>query len=70
MFLALGHFDRLLRKTIDVLDGRAIAMQAALADHMPTFDTRLWRRGSSVWVRGPDGLDSRTLAVAAQRLAC
>ena len=66
LFLALGHFDRLLRKTIDVLEERAAVMQDALMRHMPAFDISCGVGGSCVWVRGPDGLDSRALAIAAR----
>ncbi len=66
LFLALGHFDRLLRRLIDVLEERADAMQAALVRSMPAFDISCGVGGSSVWVKGPEGLDSRALAIAAR----
>lgn len=66
LFLALGHFDRLQRKTIDVLEERNTAICAALKRHLPAFDVTYGTGGSSVWVRGPDGLDSRALALAAR----
>ncbi|MGI9506262.1 MAG: PLP-dependent aminotransferase family protein, partial [Geminicoccaceae bacterium] len=67
LFLALGHFDRLLRKSIDVLAERADAIRSALEQHLPVFDVTCGSGGSSVWVKGPDGLDSRSLAVAAKQ---
>jgi GntR family transcriptional regulator/MocR family aminotransferase len=66
LFLALGHFDRLLRKTIDVLDERGSAMRMALERYLPDFDVSYGIGGSSLWVKGPAGLDSRALAIAAR----
>ncbi|MGI9492235.1 MAG: PLP-dependent aminotransferase family protein, partial [Geminicoccaceae bacterium] len=66
LFLSLGHFDRLLRKIVDVLEQRAAAMRSALARHMPDFDISYGIGGSSVWVKGPDDLDSRALVIAAR----
>lgn len=67
LFLALGHFDRLLRKSIDVLAERAAAMRSALEQCLSAFDVTCGVGGSSVWVRGPDGLDSRALALTARQ---
>ncbi|MGI9420284.1 MAG: PLP-dependent aminotransferase family protein [Geminicoccaceae bacterium] len=66
LFLALGHFDRLMRKSIDVQAERAAAMRAALERHLPTFDVTYGSGGSSVWVKGSEGLDSRALAITAR----
>ena len=66
LFLALGHFDRLVRKTVDVLDQRAAAMRMALEQYLPEFDVSYGIGGSSVWVKGPKGLDSGALAIAAR----
>ncbi len=66
LFLALGHFDRLLRKNIEVLAERAEVMRGALARLLPDFDVSYGNGGSSVWVRGPDQLDSRALAAHAR----
>ena len=66
LFLALGHFDRLLRKSVGALGERAAIMRTALKRHLPTFDASFGVGGSSVWVKGPGGLDSRTLAEAAR----
>ncbi len=65
LFLALGHFDRLLRKVIDSLETRARSLQAAMALHMPGFEFSHAAGGSSVWVKGPATLDSGSLAVDA-----
>jgi GntR family transcriptional regulator/MocR family aminotransferase len=62
LFLALGHFDRLLRKSIEVLAERAEVVIEGLQRHLPEFAFSCAAGGSSVWVRGPDWLDSRALA--------
>ncbi len=66
LFLALGHFDRLVRKTVDVLDERARTIRSALERHLPDFHVSYGTGGSSVWVKGPNGLDSRALAITAR----
>lgn len=68
LFLALGHFDRLQRKSIDVLEERGRIMRAALERHLPAFDVSYGTGGSCVWVKGPDKLDSRSLAIASREV--
>ncbi|MGI9417338.1 MAG: PLP-dependent aminotransferase family protein [Geminicoccaceae bacterium] len=68
LFLALGHFDRLLRKNIDVLAERSANIRTALERFLPGFDVTCGTGGSSVWVKGPNGLDSRDLALAARQV--
>lgn len=66
LFLALGHHDKLLRRFALVLRERAAAMREALARHLPECAGSCGDGGSSFWVRGPEGLDSRALAARAQ----
>lgn len=66
LFLALGHFDRLLRKNIEVLSERAEAIKDGLERHFPGFAFSCAAGGSSVWVRGVDGLNSGALAERAR----
>lgn len=66
LFLALGHHDKLLRRLAAVLRERAAAMRDALTRHLPECSWRYSDGGSSYWVRGPEGLDSRALAERAQ----
>lgn len=66
LFLALGHFDRLLRRVIDSLETRAQSLRTAMARHMPAFAFSHSAGGSSVWVEGPETLDSRALALDAR----
>jgi GntR family transcriptional regulator/MocR family aminotransferase len=66
LFLAYGHFDRLLRKSIEVLGERAEVVKEGLQRHFPGFAFTCAAGGSSVWVCGPDWLDSRALAERAR----
>ncbi len=62
LFLSLGHFDRLLQRNIGILAERAAVLEQSLATYLPEFGVSHSRGGSSVWVKGPEQLDSRRLA--------
>ncbi len=62
LFLSLGHFDRLLQRSVSVLEERASILRQSLATHLPEFGVSYSRGGSSVWLQGPEHLDSRRLA--------
>lgn len=62
LFLALGHFDRLLRKITATFTERMSILHDALACHLPGFVRHRSTTGSSLWVAGPEGLGGRTLA--------
>jgi GntR family transcriptional regulator / MocR family aminotransferase len=49
-----------------VLTERAEVLQAALTTHMGEFEYTFGAGGSSVWMRGPEGFDSRQLAIEAR----
>ncbi len=65
LFLARGYQDTLTRQLVKTYRQRcstmmqALDQQLAVAAHMPGFG------GSSLWVRGPDGLDADQLKTAA-----
>lgn len=61
MFIALGHFDQLLHRSSEVLEERAAILKQALSTHLPEFAAPPKVGGSSVWLRGPDDLDSSAL---------
>lgn len=65
LFLANGHFDMLVRRIHRVYRARWQAMGEALAQHLPGWARRPGFGGSSYWLTGPEGLDSRLLASAA-----
>lgn len=68
LFLALGHHDKLLRRFAQAIREREVVMHEALARHFPECTCFCGPGGSSFWVRGPDWLDSRALAVRAAAL--
>ncbi len=65
LFLSLGHHDALVRRLHRVYRTRWQAMDEALARHLPDSARAPGFGGTSVWVRGPDGLDAASLAQAA-----
>ncbi len=67
LFLSLGHYDVFSRGVSDALDARSAAVSAGLARHLPTFSWSGGQGRSSVWLRGPEWLDARALAQAAER---
>ncbi len=66
LFLSLGHYDAFSRSVSDTLEARAAAVSAGLARHLPSFSWDGDRGRSSVWLKGPDGLDARALAAGAR----
>ncbi len=65
LFLSLGHHDALVRRLHRVYRTRWQAMGDALARHLPESAHAPGFGGTSVWVRGPKGLDAAALAGAA-----
>jgi len=62
LFLSLGHHDALVRRLHRVYRARWQAMDEALGRHLPESARIASFGGTSVWVRGPDGLDAGALA--------
>jgi len=62
LFLSLGHHDALVRRLHRVYRTRWQAMDDALTRHLPESARAPNFGGTSVWVRGPEGLDSISLA--------
>ncbi len=65
LFLSLGHHDGLTRKQDRLLRTRREVVGAALGRHLPGARAFSSPGGASFWVKGPDGLDSDRLALAA-----
>ena len=61
LFLSLGHHDALVRRLHRVYRTRWQAIGDALTRHLPESARAPNFGGTSVWVRGPDGLDSEAL---------
>lgn len=66
LFLGLGHFDRLARRSSATFAERIAALQDALARHLPDFSFAPANGGSSLWLRVPQGLDGEALAARAR----
>ena len=68
LFISLGHLDAMVRKQTLVYRERSAVLQETLSRHLPQFHVYPSHGGSSLWVRGPDGLDCRQLASQAESL--
>lgn len=66
LFVSLGHYDALLRRLGDAYRGRAQALTAALAKHLPEARFVPVSGGASCWVVGPPWLDASLLAREAE----
>jgi GntR family transcriptional regulator/MocR family aminotransferase len=67
-FLALGHYDTMMRRIGREFRTRQIALRDALNHYLPrSIAIQPVRGGTTMWVRGPEGLDVAELAVAARR---
>lgn len=65
LFVAQGHYDKLIVRTRQTLAERAQRLVDALAEHWPEVEFRSPSGGSVVWARLPEGVDGRRLAAAA-----
>jgi GntR family transcriptional regulator/MocR family aminotransferase len=61
-FLALGHYDALIRRIRSAFAERHAVMAEAIAREGLEIAGRSAFGGSSFWIRGPDGLDADRLA--------
>jgi len=60
-FLSLGHYDSLIRRMGTVFASRRQVMEQALADEGLDIEGRGVFGGSSIWMRAPDGVDTKEL---------
>ena len=61
-FLQRGYHDSLIRKLSLTLYQRSIAMRSQLNKYFPGKTSLSHHGGSALWLKGPEGLDSRLLA--------
>lgn len=61
-FLAQGHYDLLIQNMRRKFAGRRIALEDALAKTDLNVAGAATFGGSSLWIKGPDGIDSTSLA--------
>ncbi|MEO1038643.1 MAG: PLP-dependent aminotransferase family protein [Pseudomonadota bacterium] len=66
-FLALGHYDSMVRRLSAICEERLMALRDALNHYRPlSIDVAPVRGGTCYWVRGPDGLQVDALVEAAR----
>jgi len=68
LFLTLGHHEAHARRINQVMQERLACAAQALRRHLPAFGFSLPTGGASIWVEGPDWLDSGELAEVARTL--
>lgn len=61
-FLALGHYDAHIVRLRQAMKQRRATLEQALAASSLKVEGEAAAGGSSIWLRGPDGLDSADLA--------
>jgi len=66
LFLSLGHHDTLIRRLNRAYRARWEAMGSALNRYLPQSSRNPTFGGTSYWVKGPERLDSETLAETAR----
>jgi GntR family transcriptional regulator/MocR family aminotransferase len=66
LFVSLGHYDALMRRTSQSYRQRAHVLLDSLARHVPELSANPVSGGASCWVQGPPGLDSERLAERAR----
>jgi GntR family transcriptional regulator/MocR family aminotransferase len=66
LFLAMGYHDTLLRRLDQTYVERTRVAVDALERHLPEVARMRCAGGSSLWLRFPEGVDTRALAAAAE----
>ncbi len=67
-FLSLGHYDAMLRRLIKVFEERLLALRDALNHYRPmSIAVAPVAGGTSLWVKGPEGLNASQLMKEAER---
>ncbi len=62
LFIAQGHHDAFIRKLNVTYRERRELLTRAFASYLPQFHITPSQGGSGAWVKGPDGLNTQTLA--------
>lgn len=66
LFLSLGHHESHARRVNQIMQERLTRVADALQRHLPDFRFMLPQGGASIWVEGPEWLDSTELAEVAR----
>ncbi|MER2535338.1 MAG: PLP-dependent aminotransferase family protein [Rhizobiaceae bacterium] len=67
LFLSLGHHDALVRRLSAAFDERRRRLTEAVGDHLPDWSAGGVAGGTSIWLKGPPGVEARSVAAAAAR---
>ena len=62
LFIAQGHHDAFIRKLNVTYRERRALLTHAFAKYLPQFHVMPSQGGSGAWIKGPDGLNTQTLA--------
>jgi GntR family transcriptional regulator/MocR family aminotransferase len=62
LFIAQGHHDAFIRKLNVTYRERRELLTRAFAKYLPQFQIMPSQGGSGAWIKGPDGLNTQTLA--------
>ncbi len=62
LFIAQGHHDAFIRKLNVTYRERRELLTSAFSKHLPQFQIMPSLGGSGAWIKGPDGLNTQTLA--------
>ncbi|WEX09407.1 PLP-dependent aminotransferase family protein [Chelativorans sp. AA-79] len=66
LFLSLGHHDALVRRLSTAFEERRSKLLEAIGRFMPEWEAADVPGGTSIWLKGPEGTDTRALAKAAR----
>lgn len=62
LFLGLGYYDAHIRRQENRQGQKWQEMKQSITRHLPEFEVRFSQFGSSFWLTGPQGLDSKALS--------
>lgn len=62
LFIAQGHHDAFIRKLNVTYRERRELLTKAFSKYLPQFEIMPSQGGSGAWIKGPDGLNTQTLA--------
>jgi GntR family transcriptional regulator/MocR family aminotransferase len=62
LFIAQGHHDAFIRKLNVTYRERRELLTSAFSKYLPQFQIMPSQGGSGAWIKGPDGLNTQTLA--------
>lgn len=65
LFLSLGHHEALVRRLSAAFEERRKRLVQAISAFLPEWQSTNSAGGTSLWLEGPRGIDSRSLAEAA-----